>query len=38
LFDGRATGPHLHWGMNWLDARRDPAYWVPKGGDLAART
>jgi Peptidase family M23 len=26
---GRATGPHLHWGMNWLDVRLDPAYWVP---------
>jgi hypothetical protein len=25
-------------GMNRLDARRDPAYWVPKGGNLAART
>lgn len=21
---GRATGPHLHWGMNWLDTRIDP--------------
>ncbi|NOT88734.1 MAG: M23 family metallopeptidase [Lysobacter sp.] len=21
---GRATGPHLHWGMNWFDARIDP--------------
>jgi len=26
---GRATGPHLHWGMNWLDVRLDPAFWVP---------
>ncbi len=26
---GRATGPHLHWGMNWLDVRLDPALWVP---------
>jgi murein DD-endopeptidase MepM/ murein hydrolase activator NlpD len=22
---GRATGPHLHWGMKWLDERIDPA-------------
>ena len=22
---GRATGPHLHWGMRWLDQRIDPA-------------
>ncbi len=22
---GRATGPHLHWGMKWRDARLDPA-------------
>ena len=21
---GRATGPHLHWSMKWLDARLDP--------------
>ncbi|MGR6329401.1 M23 family metallopeptidase [Sphingomonas sp. XXL09] len=21
---GRATGPHLHWGLRWLDARLDP--------------
>jgi murein DD-endopeptidase MepM/ murein hydrolase activator NlpD len=34
---GRATGPHLHWGMNWLDVRLDPAYWVPKDGNLAAQ-
>ncbi|MGH6893237.1 MAG: M23 family metallopeptidase [Dongiaceae bacterium] len=26
---GRASGPHLHWGMNWLDVRLDPAFWVP---------
>jgi murein DD-endopeptidase MepM/ murein hydrolase activator NlpD len=26
---GRATGPHLHWGMTWLDVRLDPAFWVP---------
>src|SRR5262249_2136898 len=33
---GRATGPHLHWGMNWLDVRLDPVFWVPEGGNLAA--
>lgn len=22
---GRATGPHLHWGLNWFDVRLDPA-------------
>jgi murein DD-endopeptidase MepM/ murein hydrolase activator NlpD len=21
---GRATGPHLHWGIKWMDARIDP--------------
>jgi len=21
---GRATGPHMHWGMKWRDARLDP--------------
>jgi murein DD-endopeptidase MepM/ murein hydrolase activator NlpD len=26
---GRATGPHPHWGMNWLDVRLDPIFWVP---------
>ena len=22
---GRATGPHLHWGMNWFQAKLDPS-------------
>ena len=34
---GRATGPHLHWGMTWLDVRLDPAFWVPAGGNEAAQ-
>ena len=21
---GRASGPHLHWGMNWFEVRLDP--------------
>ena len=25
---GRATGPHLHWGMNWFEVRLDPALLV----------
>ena len=33
---GRASGPHLHWGMNWFEVRVDPALLVgpmPAGGD-----
>jgi len=26
---GRATGPHLHWSMNWFNTRLDPATLVP---------
>lgn len=26
---GRATGPHLHWGISWFGARLDPALLVP---------
>ena len=25
---GRATGPHLHWGLKWRDARLDPLLFV----------
>lgn len=27
---GRATGPHLHWGMKWQDERIDPAMLPPR--------
>ena len=29
---GRATGPHLHWGMNWLDVRIDPLLMLERSG------
>lgn len=28
---GRATGPHLHWGMNWFDVRIDPQLVLERG-------
>ena len=28
---GRASGPHLHWGMNWFDVRLDPQKIAAKG-------
>lgn len=28
---GRATGPHLHWGMNWFDVRIDPLLVLDRG-------
>ncbi len=28
---GRATGPHLHWGMNWFDTRSDPLLGLERG-------
>ena len=30
---GRATAPHLHWGMSWFDERLDPALLVPPMGE-----
>jgi murein DD-endopeptidase MepM/ murein hydrolase activator NlpD len=34
---GRATGPHLHWGMKWRDARVDPQLLAgPMPGGTAA--
>jgi len=29
---GRATGPHLHWGMRWREARLDPLLFAPPLG------
>ena len=35
---GRATGPHLHWGMKWQDERIDPAMLAPRRqGDSIGR-
>jgi murein DD-endopeptidase MepM/ murein hydrolase activator NlpD len=28
---GRATGPHLHWGMSWFDVRIDPLLVIERG-------
>ena len=33
---GRATGPHMHWGMNWFSTRLDPALLLPTGDPAAA--
>ena len=30
---GRATGPHLHWGMNWFAVRVDPMLLVDPAGN-----
>ena len=26
---GRASGPHLHWGLNWFEVKLDPALVAP---------
>ena len=30
---GHATGPHMHWGMNWFDVRIDPQALVDPAGN-----
>ena len=30
---GRATGPHMHWGMNWFSVRVDPQLLVDPSGN-----
>jgi murein DD-endopeptidase MepM/ murein hydrolase activator NlpD len=30
---GRATGPHMHWGMNWFNVRVDPQLLMPAGNE-----
>jgi len=30
---GRATGPHMHWGMNWFGVRVDPQSLMPAGNE-----
>src|SRR5690606_35461156 len=34
---GRATGPHLHWGLNWLKVRLDPLLLVESRAPDPAR-
>jgi murein DD-endopeptidase MepM/ murein hydrolase activator NlpD len=35
---GRATGPHMHWGLNWFDTRVDPQLLVdPAANPQAAK-
>lgn len=34
---GRATGPHMHWGLNWFDLRLDPALLPGIREDLSER-
>lgn len=34
---GRATGPHMHWGMNWFEVRIDPQLLLDPAGNPQAR-
>jgi murein DD-endopeptidase MepM/ murein hydrolase activator NlpD len=34
---GRATGPHMHWGLNWFETRVDPQLVVDPAGNPQAR-
>jgi len=34
---GRATGPHMHWGMNWFDVRIDPQLLVNSADNPQAK-
>jgi hypothetical protein len=34
---GRASGPHLHWGMNWFDVRVDPLFVLERSGNPQQR-
>ncbi|EAR22200.1 Peptidase M23B [Nitrococcus mobilis Nb-231] len=34
---GRATGPNLHWGLNWFDRRLDPSLLVPSMAEMRSK-
>jgi murein DD-endopeptidase MepM/ murein hydrolase activator NlpD len=34
---GRATGPHMHWGMNWFGVRVDPQQLLPPATPIPAK-
>jgi murein DD-endopeptidase MepM/ murein hydrolase activator NlpD len=35
---GRATGPHLHWGMNWCGVQVDASLRIPGIGPKGAES